>query len=217
MKSLAQQFLSDQDREKITQTVQEAEQLTAGEILPMVVSQSYTYPMADVIGGTVLALPTALILNYFIGGWLWIGNQNLWLFLGLMTVCFIVYHQVCKHLLWLKRYFISQREIDEEVEEAATTSFLREGLYKTRDATGILIFISVFEHKVWVLGDEGINQKVTADQWDKIVHIITDGIKQKNQTEAICLAVKEAGQILQKHFPIKPDDRNELKNLIVEE
>jgi len=123
MTSLAQQFLSDQDREKITQTVKDVEQLTAGEILPMVVSQSYTYPMADAIGGIVLALPTALILSHFIGGWLWIGNQNMWLFLGLLTICFILFHQICKQVLWLKRLFISQREIDEEVEEAATTSF----------------------------------------------------------------------------------------------
>jgi len=216
MKSLAQRFLSDQEQEKITQTVREVEQLTSGEILPMVVSQSYTYPMAEVIGGTVLALPSALILNHFIGGWLWIGNQNMWLFLGLMTICFILFHQVCKHMNWLKRLFISQREIAEEVEEAATTSFFREGLYKTRDGTGILIFISVFEHRVWVLGDEGINQKVSKDQWDKIVRIITEGIKQKNQADAICRAVKKAGQILQAHFPIKPDDRNELKNLIIE-
>jgi putative membrane protein len=217
MKSLAQQFLSEQDREKIIQTVKEVEQQTAGEILPMVVSQSYTYPMADVIGGTVLALPIALILTYLIGGWLWIGHQNMWLFLGLLTVCFILFHQLCKRTLWLKRFFISQREVDEEVEVAATTSFFREGLYKTRDATGILIFISVFEHRVWVLGDEGINKKVSENQWDKIVHIITDGIKQKNQAEAICLAVAEVGQILKQHFPIKPDDRNELKNLIIEE
>ncbi len=217
MKSLAQQFLSEKDRQKIIQTVKEVEQLTAGEILPMVVSQSYTYPMADVIGGTVLALPTALIVNHFVGGWLWIGNQNMWLFLGLLTVCFILFHQVCRRIPLLKRLFISQREIDAEVEEAATTSFLREGLYKTRDGTGILIFISVFEHKVWVLGDEGINKKVPADQWDNIVHIITDGIKQKNQADAICRAVKEAGHILKKHFAIKPDDRNELRNLIIEE
>ncbi len=217
MKSLAQQFLSEKDRQKIIQTVKEVEQLTAGEILPMVVSQSYTYPMADVIGGTVLALPTALIVNHFVGGWLWIGNQNMWLFLGLLTVCFILFHQVCRRIPLLKRLFISQREIDAEVKEAATTSFLREGLYKTRDGTGILIFISVFEHKVWVLGDEGINKKVPADQWDNIVHIITDGIKQKNQADAICRAVKEAGHILKKHFAIKPDDRNELRNLIIEE
>jgi len=217
MKSLAQQFLTDQDREKIIQTVRDVEQKTAGEILPMVVSQSYAYPMADVIGGTVLALPIALLLTYLIGGWLWIGHQNMWLFLGLLTVCFILFHQLCKRFLWLKRFFISQREVDEEVEEAATTSFFREGLYQTRDATGILIFISVFEHKVWVLGDEGINEKVSENQWDKIVHIITDGIKQKNQAEAICVAVKEVGEILKRHFPVKPDDRNELKNLIIEE
>jgi len=217
MKSLAQQFLSEPDREKIIQTVKEVEQETAGEILPMVVSQSYTYPMAEAIGGLVLSLPISLILTYFIGGWLWIGHQNMWLFLGLQTFCFIVFHQVCKRILGLKRLFISQREINAEVEEAATTSFFREGLYKTRDATGILIFISVFEHKVWVLGDEGINKKVSEDQWDNIVHIITDGIKQNNQAEAICLAVNEVGHILKQHFPIKPDDRNELKNLIIEE
>jgi len=217
MKSLAQQFLSDQDRKKIIQTVQEVEQRTAGEILPMVVSRSYSYPMADVIGGVVFALPISLILSHFIGGWLWIGDQNMWLFLGILTVCFIVFHQACKHILRLKRLFISQREIEEEVEEAATTSFLREGLYQTRDRTGILIFISVFEHKVWVLGDQGINKKVSKDQWHKIVHIITEGIKQKNQAEAICHAVKEVGQMLQEFFPTKPDDRNELKNLIIKE
>ncbi|MDD2390444.1 MAG: TPM domain-containing protein [Desulfobacterales bacterium] len=217
MKSLAQQFLSDQDMEKIIQTVREVELRTAGEIVPMVVSRSYSYPMADVIGAVVFALPISLILSHFIGGWLWIGHENMWLFSGVLTACFIAFHQICKHILWLKRLFISPREIDEEVEEAATTHFFREGLHRTREETGILIFISVFERKVWVLGAEGINKKVSKDQWDKIVHIITDGIRQKNQTEAICLAVKEAGQMLEKYFPIRQDDRDELKNLIMED
>jgi putative membrane protein len=217
MKSLAQQFLSDQDREKIIQTVREVELETAGEIVPMVVSRSYSYPMADVIGGTVFALPVSLILSYFIGGWLWIGNQNMWLFLGILTICFMAFHQTCKHLPWLKRMFISQREIEEEVEEAASVSFLREGLYQTRNRTGILIFISVFERQVWILGDQGINSKVSKDQWDRIIRMITDGIKQKNQAAAICQAVKAAGKLIKTHFPIRPDDQNELKNLIVEQ
>lgn len=217
MKSLAQQFLSDQDREKIIQTVREVELETAGEIVPMVVSRSYSYPMADVIGGMVFALPVSLILSYFIGGWLWIGNQNMWLFLGILTLCFMAFHQTCKHLPWLKRMFISQREIEEEVEEAASVSFLREGLYQTRNRTGILIFISVFERQVWILGDQGINSKVSKDQWDRIIRMITDGIKQKNQAAAICQAVKAAGKLLKTHFPIRPDDQNELKNLIVEQ
>jgi len=215
MKSLAQEFLSHGDREKIIQAVREAEQGTAGEIVPMLVSQSYSYPMAGIIGGGVTALPAALALSRFISARFWISDPDHWLFLGILTLCFVSFHQTCKHILWLKRLFISQREIEEEVDEAATIHFFREGLHQTRERTGILIFISVFERRVRVLGDQGINEKVSKDQWDRIVHIITDGIKQKNQAEAVCLAVKEAGRILRTHFPMGPDDRNELKDLVI--
>jgi len=216
MKKLTKNFLSDADREKIIDAVKNSEQLTSGEIVPMVVSASYHYPMSNVIGGIAFALPLSLILTYIIGGWLWIGTQNMWLFLGIMTILFIAFHQIVKLVLPLKRLFISRREIDEEVEEAALTGFFNKGLYRTRDETGILIFISVFEHRAWILADRGINEKVSKGYWDEIVNIIVDGIKQKNQAEAICRAVKKVGELLQEHFPIKSDDRDELKNLIVE-
>ncbi|MDA8134082.1 MAG: TPM domain-containing protein [Desulfobacteraceae bacterium] len=215
MKSLAQGFLSHGDREKIIQAVREAEQGTAGEIVPMVVSRSYSYPMADIIGGGVLALPAALALSRFINTRFWISDPDHWIFMGILTLCFVSFHQACKRILWLKRLFISQREIEEEVDEAATLHFFREGLQQTRERTGILIFISVFERRVRVLGDQGITEKVSKDQWDRIVHIITDGIRQKNQAEAVCLAVKEAGRILRTHFPMGPHDRNELKDLVI--
>jgi putative membrane protein len=215
MKSLAQGFLSHGDQEKIIQAVREAEQGTAGEIVPMVVSQSYSYPMAGIIGGGVLALPAALALSRFINTRFWISDPDHWLFLGILTLCFVAFHQACKRILWLKRLFISQREIEEEVDEAAALHFFREGLHLTRERTGILIFISVFEHRVRVLGDQGITEKVSKDQWDRIVHIITDGIRQKNQAEAVCLAVKEAGRILRTHFPMGHHDRNELKDLVI--
>ncbi|MBW1912444.1 MAG: hypothetical protein JRI43_04605 [Deltaproteobacteria bacterium] len=214
MKKLTKNFLSDADREKIIDAVKNSEQLTSGEIVPMVVSASYHYPMSNVIGGIAFALPLSLILTYIIGGWLWIGTQNMWLFLGIMTILFIAFHQIVKLVLPLKRLFISRREIDEEVEEAALTGFFNKGLYRTRDETGILIFISVFEHRAWILADRGINE--SKGYWDEIVNIIVDGIKQKNQAEAICRAVKKVGELLQEHFPIKSDDRDELKNLIVE-
>jgi putative membrane protein len=217
MKNLVKNFLSDIDQKKIIDSVKEVEQYTSGEIVPMVVSSSYHYPMSDVIGGLVLALPFSLILTNFIGGWLWIGTQNMWLFLGMMTVLFIFFHWVVKHILWLKRLFISKREIDEEVEEAALIRFFNEGLYKTRDNTGVLIFISLFEHRVWVLADKGINEKASKGQWDKIVDIILHGIKRKTQADAICHAIKEVGEILKDHFPVRSDDRDELKNLIIEE
>jgi putative membrane protein len=209
-------FINDQDIIKIENAVKEAERQTSGEIVPMIVARSYHYPLSDVIGGFAFALPVALLLTYFIGGWLWIGHHNMWLFLGLITIFFICFNQTVKRIDSLKRFFISDKEIEEEVEEAAVTAFFREGLYRTKDETGILIFISVFERRVWVLADRGINAKVKEGEWDAIVRMITEGIKNKNQTDGICKAIGETARILKEHFPKKADDKDELKNLIVE-
>ena len=217
MKNLASKFLSDSEKASVSNAVKEAEKMTSGEIVPMVVSSSYDYPMANVIGGVAFSLPLALILTPIIGGWLWIGSRDMWLFVGLLAVLFIIFHEITKRIDWLKRLFISGKEIEEEVEEAAVINFFNEGLYRTRDETGVLIFISVFERKVWVLADRGIHQKAEEGQWDDIVQLIVAGIKQNRQAEAICEAIQKVGVKLKEHFPIKPDDTDELKNIIVKE
>jgi putative membrane protein len=216
MKDLAQKFLSDDERDRIENAVKAAEKLTAGEIVVMIISSSCPYPLANVIGATVLALPLALIVTPLTGSWLWIGPQNMWLFLGFLSIFFVVFHEIVKRVGWLKRLFISQREIDDEVEEAAVTQFFDQGLYRTRDETGVLILISVFEHRVRVMADRGINAKVPQGQWDDTVRVITDGIRQKRPADAICEAVEKIGVLLKTHFPVKPDDTDELKNLIIE-
>ena len=216
MQDLAKSFLSEDEHARVDTAVKEAEKLTAGEIVVMIISASYEYPMANVIGAAAFALPLALIYAPLTGAWLWIGGQNMWLFLGFLTVFFILFHEIIKRIPWLKRFFISRREIDDEVEEAAITNFFDRDLYRTRDETGVLVLISVFERRVWVLADRGINAKVNEGQWDEIVKMIADGIKQKRAADAICKAVEKIGAILAEHFPVKPDDTNELKNLIIE-
>ena len=216
MKDLAQNFLTDDERTRVENAVQAAEKLTAGEIVVMIISSSYQYPLANVIGATAFALPLSLILTPLVGAWLWIGTQNMWLFLGFLTVFFILFHEIIKRTHRLKRFFISRREIDDEVEEAAVTQFFDHDLYRTRDETGVLVLISVFERRVWILADRGINAKVSEDQWKDIVDMITEGIRQKRPADAICQAIEQIGALLKAHFPIRPDDTDELKNLIIE-
>ncbi len=215
MKDLAKKFLTANERDRVTEAVREAEKMTAGEIVVKIISASYHYPMANVIGAALFALPLALIFTALTGEWLWIGAQNMWLLLGYLAVLFIVFHEIIKRTLWLKRLFISEREVNEEVEEAAVTTFFSEGLYRTRDETGVLLLISVFEHKVWILADKGINARVEDGQWEDIVGRLIRGIKQKRQVDAICEAVAQIGAILKAYFPVKPDDTDELKNLII--
>jgi putative membrane protein len=217
LKDLAKEFLSEDERARVSAAVAEAEKRTVGEIVVMIITASYHYPMANVTGAAAFALVLGLLLTPLIGGWLWIGSQNLWLFLGLFTVFFILFHAVIRRTLWLKRYFISRKEINAEVKEAAVTHFFKHGLYRTQEKTGVLVLISVFERRVWVLADQGINARVAEGQWDEIVKMITDGIKQKRPADAICTAVEKIGDLLKAHFPTKPDDIDELKNIIIDQ
>jgi len=172
--------------------------------------------MAEIIGAAAFALPVSVLLSIYIGGLFWIGTRDMWLFMGIFVLAFMGFRFLVKRLFWLKRRFISKREVAEEVQEAAVTAFYQNGLFRTRDETGVLIYISVFEHKVWVLGDRGINEKVTRDAWEEVVDVIAGGIREKQQAVAICTAVESVGVMLAEHFPVKPDDTNELKNLIIE-
>lgn len=215
MKHLSDKFLSESDKEKIRAAVQAAEKMTSGEIVPMIVSVSHPYPLASMTGAAVFALPLSMVLTSFIGGRLWLGHQNIWIFIAIFILLFILFHFLMERIPRLKRIFVSDKEMDAEVQEAAFAAFYREGLYRTRDETGILIFISVFERKVWVLADRGINAKVTKDHWQGVVRHIVEGIKQNRQADAICEAVGLASDVLKTHFPVKPDDTDELSNLIV--
>ena len=216
MKNLAERFISKTDRERIEKTVAAVEQKTSGEVVCMIVSSSYHYPMAGVVGSASVALPLSLIFTYFLGGWMWIGTQNMWLFIGLFAILFVLAGWLLNRCPPLKRRFISRREIDEEVEEAAINTFFNQGLYRTRDANGVLLFISVFEHKVWLLADKGIHAKVPKAEWENLIDRITQGILSGQRVDAICKAIDNIGELLQSHFPVKPDDTNELKNLIIE-
>lgn len=216
MADLAAAFLSESEREQVMAAVRAAEKTTSGEIVPVVVAASYHYPLADLLGAATLAFPTAVFLTPLIGTRLWLGPYNMWVFIGLGAVLFALAQALVKRIPGLKRLFVSQREMNEEVEEAAVTAFFRHGLYRTRDGTGVLIFISVFERKVWVLADRGIHDKVDPGAWDEVVQSVVRGIQTGAQATALCAAIRRVGEILEEHFPVRADDQDELQNLIIE-
>jgi putative membrane protein len=215
MKKLAQQFLTQDEQEKITETVQRMERVTSGEIVPMVVTASHDYPMASVAGGAFITIPLAVLLTSLLGSYLWLGSQNMWLFLAFSGLLFFPLRYLVSTNVTLTRLFLPGSQVQEEVEEAAITAFYGEGLYRTRDENGILIFVSVLERKVWILADRGVNEKIEPDLWQDIVTELTAGIKTDRQGEAICQAITRVGNVLRHHFPVKEDDTDELHNIII--
>jgi putative membrane protein len=220
MSSLAGRFLTDPQRERIEACVREVETTTSGEIVPMVVSSSYHYPMAPMIGALILSLLTAGAVTAAFSireAWEGFGLFDLWIFPAVFAVAFLVFHELIRRVPGLKRLFLTGAEVTAEVEEAALTSFYRQRLNNTRDRTGILIFVSVFERRALVLADEGINAEVSQETWQEIVDTITQGIRQRRQADALCQAVRRCGELIREKFPRRRDDTDELRNLIVED
>ena len=201
MQTLAQNFLTTEEQDKITAEVQQVEQTTSGEVVVMVVSKSHNYPAATITGSVFFALPSALLLNTLIGPAMWIGSQNLWLFLALFAILYLLFFPLASRSDRIKRFFLNPKQVEAEVQEGAITAFFTERLYKTEKENGILLYISVIEQKVWILGDRGINTIIEENTWDNIVSELTLGIKNKNRCEAICEAVKKTGKILRVHLP----------------
>jgi len=214
-KSKAQNFFSTEEQKRICDTVHKAELKTSGELVPMIVSESHSYPLAPVRGGALIAFITSLLFTAPLGEMFWLDSSNLWVFLSLFTPVFCIAYLLINRSYRLKRWFLFSDEMDEEVQNAALTSFFTERLYKTRDENGILIFISLLEHRAWVIADRGINERIPQERWQEAVSIVTSGIREKKQCEALCRAIKMIGDILEKEFPVKEDDTNELSDLII--
>lgn len=215
MKDLSIQFLTQEDQQRVTEAVQRAEKQTSGEIVPMVVSASHNYPMASAIGSVFISLPLSLLLTSVTGSLLWLGPQNMWILLIYWTLLFFPMYYLVDNTPFLKRLFLLKSQVAEEVEEGAVTSFYSERLYQTRDENGILIFVSVLEKKVWILGGRGIYEKIDPDQWPDIIDELSAGIRENNQCDALCRAVDRVGTVLVEHFPIREDDKDELHNIII--
>lgn len=205
----AKNFFSAEEKARIEAAVKQAEGQTSGEIVPMIIDESYDYPRAEILGAGLFSLAAATSLS-----WAFLG-ESLWHFLWLFALCYFPFKQLVRRLPALKRRLIHPDEISAKVKEQAIVAFVEQGLHHTRDETGVLILLSLFEHRVYVLADRGINDLVSTDTWDEIVDTITSGIHRGAACDALCSAIQSCGQLLAGHFPIKSDDSDELPNLII--
>ncbi|MDF1581590.1 MAG: TPM domain-containing protein [Desulfuromonadales bacterium] len=205
----AKDFFTRAEQERIETTVQRVEKRTSGEIVPLVIAESCTYPRAEILGAGLFSLASAITLSWAFWG------ESLWHFLWLFALGYFPFKGLIRHLPALRRRLVHPQEIDAEVEEMAAIAFLEHGLHHTRDETGILILVSLFERRVQVLADRGINAVVPAHAWDGIVQTIVAGIHRGETCAALCAAIETCGDLLAEHFPIKTDDTDELPNLII--
>jgi len=109
----------------------------------------------------------------------------------------------------------SLKEKNLTVRELAVRSFFALGMDTTKERTGVLIFILIADHEFEIIGDSGINQKVSAEFWNAIAENMSAQFRQKKFFDGILQAIREVGTVLHKEFPIQSGDSNELPNDVI--
>lgn len=198
------ELFTDSEMERIRRAVEAAEATTSGEIATIVVDQSDSYREAETLGATLFSGLLALIVAVAI------RHVTIWSYIPLVFIFFLPASHLFRQYPHLKLPFVGRRRVAEAVRERAVRAFFQKRLYKTRDETGILVFISILEHKVWILGDRGIDAKIDPLFWRSLADELVTGLKESRACDALCSIIAKCGSELALHFPKKADDINEL-------
>lgn len=198
-------FFTAQDLEKIKAAVGQAEGSTGGEIVPAVVASSDHYDEAAWTGATIgaISLPLVAALIHH-GVELWGIPSPAWI--ALPSALGAVLGFLAARVPTVKRWLIPRHELARQVEQRAAAAFLEHEVFATRDRSGVLIFLSLFERRVVVLGDSGINARVAQSDWDAITATIVTGIKDARPADALVAAIGQCGELLARRGVTRRDD-----------
>jgi uncharacterized membrane protein len=111
------------------------------------------------------------------------------------------------------RVHIESRCKKEPIERAIEV-FSQLNMYQTEQRNGVLIYVALKDKKVAIWGDEGINQKLPKQFWEKEIEIMISHFKNAQFGQGIAEAVKLIGMELRQHFPFQRNDKNELSDEI---
>jgi putative membrane protein len=206
----AQPVLSVADREALVRAVRGAEARTSGEIVVDVVESCGGYGHA-VWKGTALGALAAGVVAAVVHdlGKFWGGAG--WLWGALPTAAGAAAGYSLAFLPAIRRWLATPEALAGRVRDRAAAAFLEHEVFATRERTGILLFVALFEHRVVVLGDRGISARVSDAEWEAVVAPVVEGMRAGRPLPALLAAVERCGALLEQHgFARRADDLNEL-------
>ena len=91
--------------------------------------------------------------------------------------------------------------------------FLKLNMQNTKNRNGVLVYIATTSKKIAIVGDVGINNKVSANFWDEIVKDLVLNFR-TDKAKILAKNIISCGEQLSIFFPLENGDTNELNNSI---
>lgn len=220
--------MTDAERARVAAAVSAAEANTAGEIVTILAGRSDEYrdvalawaALAGLLALCALALAPQFYLHLYdrlTGAWVqeWAPGQVLGLAALIVTIKFAAAWLV---LLWrpLRLALVPAPIRHARVRARAVTCFRVGAERRTTGHTGILIYLSLAEHRAEIVADAAIAARVAPEVWGAAMAAMLTELKAGRMADGLIAAVERVGAVLAEHFPRAADDVNELPNRLIE-
>jgi putative membrane protein len=210
--SWASRVLGSDGAALIESAIADAESGTSGEIVPILVRRSSTVGHVPLVSFALLLLCVFLLdLPAYLAE---LGGP----YLAWLGACWLLAAGLALGLSRLdavQRLLTPRTDQQQQVDLRAQIEFYELDMSQTRDRTGILLLVSLMEHRAVVLADHSIAEKCDATIWQELVDLMIQGVKRGDLAAGMAEAIRRCGELLSPHFPIAHDDVNELRDHLV--
>ena len=219
--------LTADDHAKVTAAIAEAEAKSDGEIIAIAADQSDPY---HDVGLHYAVLVLFLVLAFFAA---WPHQLELWwtrlmgwtaeptqrelltLLLGFALLKFLAVLFVLKWMP-LRLLLTPGSTKTRRVRRRAMMLFKAGGERRTVGRTGILIYLSMGEHRAEIIGDEAITKVTTPETWGEAMAALITEVRAGRPGDGIVAAVERIGAVLAEHFPKSSSDTNEIPDKLIQ-
>ena len=219
---------SEADHERVSKAIAAAEGSTAGEIIAVVTETSDRYhdvalhwallTLVAVLAWAA-ACPSCLELfwDLAVGGWHSEPSlRQLLTFLMILAVAkFLIVLMILRYMP-LRLFLTPGATKTRRVRRRALTVFRAAAERRTAGRTGILIYLSMGEHRAEIIGDEAITSVTSPEDWGEAMADLLAHVRQGRIADGMIAAIDDIGVVLSRHFPRSAADKNEIPDKLIE-
>ena len=219
--------LSEADHAQVSAAVAAAESRSNGEIVAVITDRSDAY---HDVGLHYAVLVLFMALAFFAAwpswlDWYWTllmgwtapptQRELLTLLLGIALAKFLGTLFIMKWMP-LRLALTPASTKTRRVRRRALSIFKAAAERRTAGRTGILIYLSMGEHRAEIIGDEAITKVTTPETWGEAMVALITEVKAGRPAAGIAAAIEQVGAVLAEHFPRSAEDINEIPDKLIE-
>jgi putative membrane protein len=217
----ASTYFTTEERATIEKAVVDAEMKTSAEIMPVVATSSGRYDRPEDIFGLWLGVIAAGVVGVLFpagesGDWgVTMAQWHAIAVLIALVAGFVLGAVIASYVGWLRRLFTPRAQMRDEVDARSRGVFFDSRVHHTKGATGLLVYVSLYEHMAVILGDQEVLNKLGQPALDELCKELTAGLHAGRKADAIAEVIRDAGAKLGAVLPRADDDVNELADTLV--